>query len=92
MSADITTTPIPKPEPASQFSTAQATAAEQAAMQSMLRTMRKQRIQDFIFHKTTMVFALSVLLVLLGIIISRNSAPASSRAWSGTRSTTNTAP
>jgi phosphate transport system permease protein len=70
MSADITTTPIPKPEPASQFSTAQATAAEQAAMQSMLRTMRKQRIQDFIFHKTTMVFALSVLLVLLGIIIS----------------------
>jgi phosphate transport system permease protein len=70
MSADITTTPIPKPEPASQFSTAQATAAEQAAMQSMMRTMRKQRIQDFIFHKTTMVFALSVLLVLLGIIIS----------------------
>ncbi|MDR7051026.1 phosphate transport system permease protein [Duganella sp. 3397] len=70
MSADITSTPIPKPEPASQFSTAQATAADQAAMQSMMRTMRKQRIQDFIFHKTTMLFALSVLLVLLGIIIS----------------------
>jgi phosphate transport system permease protein len=38
-------------------------------MQSMLRTMRKQRIQDFFFHKTTMLFALSVL-VLLGIIFS----------------------
>jgi phosphate transport system permease protein len=46
------------------------TAVEQAAMQSMLRTMRKQRIQDFIFHKTTMIFALSVLAVLLGIIFS----------------------
>lgn len=38
-----------------------------AAMQS---TMRKQRLQDFFFHKVTMVFALSVLLVLVGIIIS----------------------
>ncbi len=44
--------------------------AEQAAAQAMLRTMRNQRIQDFIFHKTTMVFALSVLAVLLGIIAS----------------------
>ena len=51
-------------------STAPMTAAEQAAMQSMLRTMRKQRIQDFFFHKTTMIFALSVLAVLLGIIFS----------------------
>ena len=39
-------------------------------MQSMLRVMRNQRIQDFFFHKTTMIFALSVLAVLLGIIIS----------------------
>ncbi len=38
-----------------------------AAMQS---TMRKQRLQDFFFHKVTMLFALSVLLVLVGIIIS----------------------
>ena len=38
-----------------------------AAMHS---TMRMQRIQDFIFHKVTMLFALSVLLVLVGIIIS----------------------
>ena len=46
------------------------TAAEQAALQSMLRVMRKQRIQDFFFHKTTMLFALSVLAVLVGIIVS----------------------
>ena len=36
----------------------------------MLSTMRKQRIQDFLFHKVTMLFALSVLIVLVGIIIS----------------------
>ncbi len=36
----------------------------------MVATMRKQRIQDFLFHKTTFGFALSVLLVLVGIIIS----------------------
>lgn len=34
------------------------------------RAMRKQRIQDFLFHKITLIFALSVLLVLVGIIIS----------------------
>ena len=38
-----------------------------AAMHS---TMRMQRIQDFVFHKVTMGFALSVLLVLVGIIVS----------------------
>jgi phosphate transport system permease protein len=45
---------------------------------ALLSTMRKQRIQDFIFHKLTMLFAGSVLLVLLGIIISLviGSAPA----------------
>ena len=37
---------------------------------AMARTMRAQRIQDFIFHKVTLLFALSVLLVLLGIIAS----------------------
>ena len=36
----------------------------------MLSTMRKQRIQDFLFHKVTMLFAMSVLVVLVGIIIS----------------------
>ncbi|MDF3036916.1 MAG: phosphate transporter permease, partial [Paucimonas sp.] len=42
-------------------------AARQTALMS---TMRKQRIQDFLFHKTTLFFALSVLLVLGGIIAS----------------------
>ena len=41
--------------------------AQTAAMHSI---MRKQRMQDFIFHKVTMLFALSVLFVLVGIIIS----------------------
>ena len=41
--------------------------AEQAAMH---KTMRNQRIQDFFFHKITMLFAASVLLVLIGIIVS----------------------
>ncbi len=40
---------------------------DQAALRSRMRT---QRIQDFFFHKTTMLFAASVLLVLVGIIIS----------------------
>ena len=42
-------------------------AERQAAMHS---TMRTQRIQDFFFHKITMLFAASVLIVLVGIIIS----------------------
>jgi phosphate transport system permease protein len=37
---------------------------------AMLSVMRRQRIQDWIFHKVTMTFALSVLFVLIGIIIS----------------------
>lgn len=36
----------------------------------LMATMRRQRWQDFLFHKITLVFALSVLLVLLGIIVS----------------------
>ncbi len=32
--------------------------------------MRKQRLQDFLFHKITLGFALCVLLVLVGIIVS----------------------
>jgi phosphate transport system permease protein len=50
-------------------------AAEQAlldeASHARLRsTMRTQRIQDFFFHKITLLFAASVLLVLVGIIVS----------------------
>jgi len=37
---------------------------------AMLAAMRNQRAQDFLFHKVTLVFALSVLLVLAGIIVS----------------------
>jgi phosphate transport system permease protein len=33
-------------------------------------TMRKQKLQDFLFHKLTFSFALLVLLVLVGIVIS----------------------
>ncbi|MCE3264688.1 MAG: pstC [Pseudoduganella sp.] len=41
--------------------------ASVAAMQSVVR---RQRIQDWFFHKITMLFALTVLFVLVGIIIS----------------------
>jgi len=45
--------------------------AEAHAQTAALRkTMRNQRAQDFIFHKLTMLFAASVLVVLLGIIVS----------------------
>lgn len=45
-------------------------APEGAVDSAMIATMRKQRIQDFLFHKITLVFALSVLAVLTGIIVS----------------------
>ena len=45
-------------------------AERQAAITAMHSTMRMQRLQDFIFHKVTLLFAASVLLVLVGIIIS----------------------
>ena len=40
------------------------------AHKAMVSTMRRQRMQDFIFHKITLLFALSVLFVLVGIIAS----------------------
>jgi len=48
----------------------QAAQAAQDNLAAMHRVMRKQRIQDFIFHKTTMLFSVSALGVLVGIIIS----------------------
>ncbi|WP_371417395.1 phosphate ABC transporter permease subunit PstC [Noviherbaspirillum sp. UKPF54] len=36
----------------------------------MNAVMRRQRLQDFVFHKITLAFALSVLAVLMGIIVS----------------------
>ncbi|WP_338759192.1 phosphate ABC transporter permease subunit PstC [Massilia sp. METH4] len=59
MSAEISSVPGAESQAASTVSP--------AAMQSV---MRRQRIQDWVFHKLTMVFALSVLFVLVGIIIS----------------------
>jgi phosphate transport system permease protein len=41
-----------------------------AASKALIKTMRIQRMQDFFFHKLTFTFALSVLMVLVGIIIS----------------------
>lgn len=41
-----------------------------AAQAALRNTMRNQRIQDFFFHKITLLFAASVLLVLVGIIVS----------------------
>src|SRR5690606_22513264 len=43
---------------------------EAAFGKALMATMRRQRMQDFLFHKITFFFALSVLLVLLGIIAS----------------------
>ncbi|HJV49899.1 MAG TPA: phosphate ABC transporter permease subunit PstC [Noviherbaspirillum sp.] len=49
---------------------ASAAAAGSASDRAMIATMRKQRLQDFVFHKITLLFALSVLAVLMGIIVS----------------------
>jgi len=45
-------------------------ALEEARNVALRNTMRTQRIQDFFFHKITLLFAASVLVVLIGIIIS----------------------
>ena len=56
-----------------------ATVTQEASQQALLdeasharlrNTMRNQRIQDFFFHKITLLFAASVLVVLVGIIVS----------------------
>lgn len=41
-----------------------------ASDKGLVATMRNQRWQDFLFHKVTLLFALTVLLMLVGIIIS----------------------
>ena len=48
----------------------QAALQEEARHAALRNTMRVQRIQDFIFHKVTLLFAAFVLLVLIGIIAS----------------------
>ncbi len=42
----------------------------ETAAKALASTVRMQRLQDFLFHKITLAFALSVLLVLSGIIVS----------------------
>jgi phosphate transport system permease protein len=64
MNANLSSSMIPAMNPD------QNVAAIAASDKSLLATMRNQRIQDFLFHKITFGFALSVLLVLVGIIIS----------------------
>ncbi|GAA4016267.1 phosphate ABC transporter permease PstC [Actimicrobium antarcticum] len=64
MSAHISSMTIPVSEPD------QNSAEAALATKRMASTMRKQRWQDFLFHKITLGFAFSVLLVLVGIIIS----------------------
>ena len=49
---------------------AQAALQEEARHAALRNTMRVQRIQDFIFHKVTLLFAAFVLLALVGIIVS----------------------
>jgi phosphate transport system permease protein len=44
--------------------------ADEASQAALRNTMRVQRIQDFFFHKVTLLFAASVLVVLVGIIVS----------------------
>ena len=45
-------------------------ASSEASHAALHNTMRVQRIQDFFFHKLTLLFAASVLVVLIGIIVS----------------------
>lgn len=65
MTANIDSLPLHRSEPAEAQGKGIA-----VAEQAMMAVMRRQRWQDFVFHKVTLGFALSVLLVLAGIIIS----------------------
>lgn len=61
---------LPEPESQAGFKQHSREIATQHAARAMMATMRNQRWQDALFHKITLSFALSVLLVLVGIIIS----------------------
>lgn len=66
MNAMVDSMPMP-PNPEQNTDAAGVSAPADRAMAA---TMRRQRLQDFLFHKITLGFALSVLLVLAGIIVS----------------------
>src|SRR6478736_5146762 len=68
MSANISTSAMHNAETALMATAPDS--ARQAADKAMASVMRKQRIQDFLFHKITFLFELSLLLVLGGIIVS----------------------
>jgi phosphate transport system permease protein len=44
--------------------------ADSATQANMMAVVKRQRLQDFFFHKITMVFSLMVLCALMGIIVS----------------------
>lgn len=46
------------------------TAVQETASESMVAIARKQRLQDFFFHRVTQFFSLLVLIALMGIIVS----------------------
>jgi hypothetical protein len=53
-----------------EFSTSSFAASAQLADAGRLRKARIQNVQDFLFHKITLLFALSVLITLIGILAS----------------------
>jgi len=53
-----------------EFSTSSFAASAQLADAGRLRKARIQNMQDFLFHKITLLFALSVLITLIGILAS----------------------
>ena len=63
----MTTQHSPLAMPVAQTTSGNRSSAEVLAL---VGTMRRQRWQDFLFHKITLGFALFVLLVLLGILVS----------------------
>jgi phosphate transport system permease protein len=68
MSANPTTSAVTADQ--SQMLQNQSSLAGSVAHKALLSTMRMQRLQDFLFHKITFTFALTVLIVLAGIIVS----------------------
>ena len=44
--------------------------SDQVVSKDMIATAKKQRVQDFFFHRVTQAFSLLVLVALLGIIVS----------------------
>jgi phosphate transport system permease protein len=67
MSANLSSVAMPAME---STDNAYRIAMTEKADKALVAVMRRQRLQDFIFHKVTLTFALSVLVVLAGILVS----------------------